>query len=217
MKSKRKTLIAIILVLMVVCIAGVGLYYWYNNTYYVSTEDSTVTADLIRANAQISGKLVELGVDEGQTVAKGQIIARQDMGSLPDTSIDMSLVRSPINGTVIKKQGTIGEIVTTGQTLAYIIDSSNLYINANIEETKLAKVKAGQTVDITIDKFGSEKFTGKVQSIGQASASTFSLLPTSSGGTFTKVVQKIPVKIKLDKYNVQLEPGLNAVIKIHVK
>jgi multidrug resistance efflux pump len=217
MKSKRKTLIATILVLMVVCIAGVGVYYWYNNTYYVSTEDSTVTADLVRANAQISGKLVELSVDEGQKVVKGQIIARQDMGSLPDTSIDMSLVRSPINGTVIKKQGTIGEIVTAGQTLAYVIDSSSLYINANIEETKLANVQVGQTVDITIDKFGSEKFTGKVQSIGQASASTFSLLPTSSGGTFTKVVQKIPVKIKLDKYNVQLEPGLNAVIKIHVK
>ena len=217
MKSKRKLLITTVLILMILSIGAVGAYYWYNNTYYVSTEDSTVTSDLVKAVPQISGRLLELNVDEGQMVQKGQIIARQDMGSLPDTSLDMSLVRAPISGIVIKKQGTVGEIVSPGQALAIIVDPSSLYVNANIEETELEKLKAGQPVDIKVDEYSGMKFTGKVQSIGQASAATFSLLPTSSGGTFTKVTQKIPVKIKLDKYNVKLEPGLNTVIKIHVK
>lgn len=217
MKSKRKTLITVVLALMVIAIAGVGTYYWYNNTYYVSTEDATVSSDLVKAGPQISGKLLELYVDEGQHVEKGQIIARQDMGTLPDTSVEMSIVRAPITGTVIKKQGTVGEIVSPGQSLAIMIDPSAIYINANIEETKLEKLKIGQPVDITVDEYGGNKLTGKVQSIGEATAATFSLLPTSSGGTFTKVTQKVPVKIKLDKYNVKLQPGISVVVKIHVK
>lgn len=217
MKSKRKILITTVLILMILSIGAVGAYYWYNNAYFVSTEDSMITADLVKAGPQVSGRLLELSVEEGQYVQKGQIIARQDMGSLPDTSIDMSLVRAPISGIVIKKQGTAGEIVSPGQSLAIIVDPSALYVNANIEETELAKIKPGQSVDIKVDKYTGTKLTGKVQSIGQASAATFSLLPTSSGGTFTKVTQKIPVKIKLDKYNVTLEPGLNTVVKIHVK
>lgn len=217
MKSKRKTLITAVLILMVIAMAGVGTYYWYNNTYYVSTEDATVNSDLVKAGPQISGKLLELYVDEGQHIEKGQIIARQDMGTLPDTSVEMSIVRAPITGTVIKKQGTVGEIVSPGQSLAIMIDPSAIYINANIEETKLAKLKIGQPVDITVDEYGGNKLTGKVQSIGEATAATFSLLPTSSGGTFTKVTQKVPVKIKLDKYNVKLQPGISVVAKIHVK
>ncbi len=217
MKSKRKALITAVLALMVIAMAGVGTYYWYNNTYYVSTEDATVTSDLVKSGPQISGKLLELYVNEGQHVEKGQIIARQDMGTLPDTSLEMSIVRAPITGTVIKKQGTVGEIVSPGQSLAIMIDPSAIYINANIEETKLEKLKIGQPVDITVDEYGGSKLTGKVQSIGEATAATFSLLPTSSGGTFTKVTQKVPVKIKLDKYNVKLQPGISVVAKIHVK
>lgn len=217
MKTNRKKLLITVFVLMILAIGAVGAYYWYNNTYYVSTEDSTVSADLVKASPQISGRLLELNVDEGQHVEKGEIVARQDMGTLPDTSLDMSLVRAPISGIVIKKQGTVGEIVSPGQAIITIIDPAALYVNANIEETKLEKIKTGQVVDFTVDKYGSKKFTGKVQSIGQASTATFSLLPTSSGGTFTKVTQKVPVKIKLDKYNANLEPGLSTVVKIHVK
>lgn len=217
MKSKRKTLITAVLALMVIAMAGVGAYYWYNNTYYISTEDATVSSDLVKAGPQISGKLLELYVDEGQRVEKGQIIARQDMGTLPDTSVEVSIIRAPITGTVIKKQGTVGEIVSPGQSLAIMIDPSAIYINANIEETKLEKLKIGQPVDIAVDEYGGNKLTGKVQSIGEATAATFSLLPTSSGGTFTKVTQKVPVKIKLDKYNVKLQPGISVVAKIHVK
>jgi multidrug resistance efflux pump len=217
MKAKRKTLITLILVLMVVAIAGIGVYYWYNNTYFASTDDAMVTADIAKANTQITGKLLELNVYEGMQVVKGQIIARQDMGSLPDTSVDMSVVRAPMTGLVIKRQGSVGEITPAAQPVALIIDPSSIYVNANIEETKIDRVKIGEVVEFTVDKFGSEKFTGKVQSVGQATAATFSLLPTSSGGTYTKVTQKIAVRIQLDKSSEKLEPGLNAYVKIHLK
>lgn len=217
MKEKRKTLIIGILMVMLVALGGIVYYYWYQNTNYVSTEDAKVSADFVSVTPQISGKLLELNVDEGDKVTKNEILASQDMNGLPDTSVEQSLVRSPINGVVVKRQGTVGELLSQGQTLITLMDPSKIYIAANIEETKLGKVKVGQPVEITIDQYGSKKFTGKVKSIGEVSNSALSLLSSSTSGTFTKVVQRISIKIELDDFDSKILPGTNAVVKIHVK
>lgn len=217
MNGKRKVLIISLLTAMVLAIAGVGFYYWYENTYYVSTEDAKVTGDIVRAGPQISGKLLEFNLEEGQLVQKGQLLGRQEMINLPDSNLEMAIIRAPISGIVLKKQGNIGEVVTPGQPLAMLVDPDKLYISANIEETKLERVKPGETVEIVIDEYPNKILSGHVESIGQATAATFSLLPTSTGGNFTKVVQKIPVKIQISKTDVKLHPGTNAVIKIYVK
>jgi len=217
MNGKRKILIIGILVAIVLALGGIVFYYWYENTYYVSTEDAKINADFVSVTPQISGKLLELNVEEGDVVTKNQILARQEMNSLPDSSVDQSLVRAPISGIVVKKQGTIGELWSTGQTLVTLIDPNKLYITANIEETKLGKIRVGENVDITIDQYDSQKFTGKIKSIGEVSNSAISLLPSSTSGTFTKVVQRIPVKIELDDFDNKILPGTNAVVKIHIK
>lgn len=217
MNEKRKKLIYLILTVMIVAFSCIGGYYWYQNTFFVSTEDAAVKGDLVSVGPQISGKLMELNVEEGDTVIKDQIIARQGISNPQETNIDQTVLRAPISGIVIKKQGTVGEIISPGQTIAMIVDPAKLYVTANIEETKLGYVKQGQKVDITIDQFGKKKFTGTVNYVGQASNSTFSLLPTSTSGTFTKVIQKIPVKIELDKNDATLLPGTNAVVNIHIK
>ncbi|ALB44744.1 MULTISPECIES: HlyD family secretion protein [Clostridium] len=217
MKGKRKILIIGILLVIVVALGSIGFYYWYENAYYVSTEDARVNADFVSVTPQISGKLLELNVDEGDKVTKNEILARQEMNNLPDTSVEQSLVRAPIDGIIVKKQGTVGELLSTGQTLITLVDPTKLYISANIEETKLEKVKVGQPVDITIDEYDSQKFSGKVKTIGEISNSAISLLPSSTSGTFTKVVQRVPIKIELDNFDDKILPGTNAVIKIHIK
>ena len=217
MKGKRKILIIGILLVIVVALGSIGFYYWYKNAYYVSTEDARVNADFVSVTPQISGKLLELNVDEGDKVTKNEILARQEMNNLPDTSVEQSLVRAPIDGIIVKKQGTVGELLSTGQTLITLVDPTKLYISANIEETKLEKVKVGQQVDITIDEYDSQKFSGKVKTIGEISNSAISLLPSSTSGTFTKVVQRVPIKIELDNFDDKILPGTNAVIKIHIK
>lgn len=217
MEGKRKVIMLAVSAMMVIVIGGIGLYYWYNSTYYVATEDARVTGDLVKVSPQISGKLLEFNVEEGDIVYQDQILGRQEMANLTDSNIEQSLIRAPINGLVIKKQANIGEIASSGQALAMLIDPEKLYISANIEETKLHRVKPGQMVDIRVDQFEGIRFIGKVTFVGLASNSTFSLLPTSTSGTFTKVVQRIPVKIELDKQDTLLLPGTNAVVKIHVK
>jgi multidrug resistance efflux pump len=217
MDEKRKLLIIGILAAMAVALVGIVVFYWYNNTYFIATEDATVAGDLAKVSPQISGKLMEFNVEEGDRVSKDQILGRQEMINLTDPNIDQSVIRAPIDGIILKKQGTVGEFESVGQTLAVMVDPQKLYVNANIEETQIGRVQPGQFVEITIDQYEGEKFTGKVRSIGQASNSTFSLLPSSTSGTFTKVVQKIPVKIQLDQSGAKLLPGTNAVIKIHIK
>lgn len=213
----RKKIIITILALMLLTIGGVGSYYWYQNTYYISTEDARVTGDLVKVGPMTAGKLSELNVEEGQSVQKDQIIGRQNIGNLPNTNVEAAIMRAPIAGLVIKKQGTVGELVMPGQTLVMLVDQKKLYISANIEETKLENIKIGQQVDVTIDQFKGKNFQGTVSSIGQAANSTFYLLPSSTSGSFTKVIQKVPVKISLKNPNLKLLPGTNAVIKIHIK
>ncbi|NMM64845.1 HlyD family secretion protein [Clostridium sp. P21] len=217
MKSNKKMLLIPVFILMLVVVGGIIAYYWYDSTYFVSTDDSTVQSDLVKVAPQITGKLAEINIKDGQYVEKDQIVGRIDMGSLPDTSMDSSIVRAPIDGVVLKKQGTAGEIVTAGQPLATMINPSAIYINANIDETKVKKVKIGQKVDITIDQYDGLKLTGKVTDIGEYANSDLAIIPTSTSGTFTKVVQKIPVKISLSENNYKLLPGTNTVVKIHVK
>ncbi len=217
MDKKRKKLIGVVLAIMILVMAGITFYYWYNNTYFVSTEDARVAGDLVKVSPKSSGKLIEFNIEEGAALVQDQILGRVEPGNLDDNNIDQSVIRAPIDGIVVKKQGNIGEYVSAGQALAMLINPSKLYITANIEETKLGRTRPGQTVDITIDQFSGLKFNGKVKYVGQAANSAFSLIPTSTSGTFTKVVQKVPVKIEFDKMDHNGLPGTNAIIKIHVK
>ncbi|OPX86670.1 MAG: putative multidrug resistance protein EmrK [Pelotomaculum sp. PtaB.Bin104] len=221
---KKKAVFYIVLAAMICTLAGVTFYYWYNSNNYVDTDDARVDGTTVKISPQVSGKILEMNIDEGDTVKDGQIIARQvDFTSTPSMSAganpDLYLVKSPISGTVIKKTGNVGEVGVPGQPVAMVADLNNLYITANVEETDLYKVKAGQQVDFTVDSIPGAKFNGQVISIGDATVSTFSLLPAqNTGGNFTKVVQRVPVKIGIKNYQgKRLIPGMNAVVRIHVK
>lgn len=219
MNEKNKKLMMSVLGGMVVVLLAIVGYYWYNGTYYISTEDAKVSGDVVKVSPQMTGKLLEMNVEEGEELQKDQIIGRQEMGTLADSNLETSVIRSPISGFVLKKQANVGEIASTGQTLVMMVDPEKLYVSANIEETDLAKIKLGQTVDLSIDEYNGYKFKGRIYSIGKAANSAFSLLPTSTSGTFTKVVQRIPVKIAFNnaKEAKGLLLGTNAIIRIHIK
>jgi multidrug resistance efflux pump len=199
---------------------GVTLYYWYNNTYYVKTEDAKVDGAVIKISPQIAGKIKSIYVNEGDRVIAGQAIARLDDTTLqPGSNPDLAVVRAPEDGVIIKKIGNPGEMAAAGQQLAMMVNPYSHYITANIEETDLSSVTPGQVVDLTLDAIPGEKFTGHVERISEASLSTFSLIPVAStSSNFTKVVQRIPVKIAVDDYKgYQFPHGSNAIVKIHIR
>lgn len=169
MNEKRKKVLTSILIVMMIALGGIVFYYWYNNTHFVITDDATVSGDLVKIGPQIAGKLIEFNVKEGSRVVKDQIVGHLEMVNNADSNIDLSLIRAPFDGVVIKKQCMVGEVEAAGQALAMLVDPHSLYINANIEETKLGRVRTGQKVDITIDQFEGVKYTGKVDFVGLAS------------------------------------------------
>ena len=216
---KRKIVLIVILAIMLLSGGGIGYYYWYQGINYVQTEDSRIAGDIYRVMPKISGKLTTLAIEEGDNVIADQIVGSQDQSNLSTNQLDNAVLRAPISGTVIKTLAKEGEVVAPGQALAMIVDKSNLYITANIEETDLNRVHVGQTVDITVDTYPGKSLKGEVKEIGEATISTFSLLPAiNTGGNFTKVTQRIPLKVTItDTQGLSLSPGLNTVIKIHVK
>jgi membrane fusion protein, multidrug efflux system len=137
---------------------------------------------------------------------------------LTEVNLQNTYLKSPINGIVIQKLAFPGNLLEPGQVAAAIADVDHAWVSANIEETRISQVKPGQDVAINIDEGG--KLTGKVQEITSATASQFSLLPSeNASGNFTKVVQKIPIKIALDPHPdiAVLRAGQSVSIKIKVR
>lgn len=216
---KRKLALYMIVLLFVVGGGGIGYYYWYQGTHYITTEDARISGEMYRVMPKMTGKLTELLIKEGDKVVADQVVGKQDPVNLATNMLENSLLRSPISGTVIKTQAKVGEVVSVGQTVALVIDESNLYISANLEETEISRVKLGQKVEITLDAYPDKKLSGHLMEIGRATNSTFSLLPAvNTSGNFTKVTQRIPIKIAIDDTaGLSLTAGLNAEIKVHVK
>lgn len=216
---KRKVMLYIILTALVVVGGGIGGYFWYEGQNYLSTDDSRLAGDIYKVMPRITGKVTSLQVNEGDHVLADQIIGQQDNNNLPTSSLDQAALRSPIEGTVIKTLVKTGEVSSPGQTVAMVVDTNKLYVSANVEETEIYKVKEGEVVEINLDNFPGKVLLGKVQEISKATASTFSLLPsTNTSGNFTKVTQRIPIKISIDdNQGLDLSPGISTSIKIHLK
>lgn len=217
---KKKKPILIVLVLMLLSLAGITAYYWYNNANFVKTEDARVDGEIYKVSPQIAGEIIDMNIEEGDTVQAGQAIARIDDAALPQGGqLDRTLVKTPVGGLVIQKLARAGEIGAPGQPVAMVVKPEGLYVTANIEESYMPRVKVGQTVDITLDSEPGVKYTGRVDYIGRASLSTFSLLSqANSGSNFTKVIQRIPIRITFSDVDAsQLLYGTNAVVRIHVR
>ena len=132
--------------------------------------------------------------------------------------LDHTGVTSPIDGVVAKKVANLGEVIKPGQTIAVIVDLTKVWVEANLEETKVQHVHLGQEVDLKVDAYPRTRFTGKVVNIGAAAASEFALIPENrSAGNFTKVTQRIPIKIEVTTPAYQLRPGMMVVVGIDIR
>jgi len=132
--------------------------------------------------------------------------------------LDHTAVTSPIDGVIARKISHIGEVVAAGQPIAVIVNLNHIWVEANLEETQVEHVRLGQPVDINIDAYPDTKFKGKVINIGAAAASQFALIPDNrSAGNFTKVTQRIPIRIELDNPDEPLRPGMMVTVGIDIR
>jgi membrane fusion protein, multidrug efflux system len=136
---------------------------------------------------------------------------------LAEVALENTSIRSSIDGVIVQKVVEVGNVVEPGQTLVTICDIDHAWIEANIEETSVGGVKAGQPVSVSVDEGGS--LTGKVLEVRNSVASKFALIPSDSGaGNFTKVVQRVPIKIEITNSSGRaLRAGQSVEIKIKVR
>ena len=148
----------------------------------------------------------------GKYVESGEILGRVDGGPY---------IKSPSNGKFIEVDAERGDYVLTTDVMGYVANTYDMYIGANIEETDITKIKEGQSVKVTLDAYGSQKFEGIVTQVNSITnnALTGQTTSFSTSGTYTKTTQLIPIKIKLVNSDIPLENiiGTNATVNIKVK
>lgn len=135
-------------------------------------------------------------------------------------NIENTKIRAPVDGFIARKSVEVGQLAAPGVPLIGFVSSTDRWIIANFKETDLDDIKVGAKVDIEVDAIGSKHFKGEVESLSAATGATFALLPPDNAtGNFTKVVQRVPVRIKLVEVSPddieRLRAGLSAVVKVH--
>ncbi|NIZ10932.1 HlyD family secretion protein [Pseudooceanicola sp. HF7] len=130
-------------------------------------------------------------------------------------NLDHTILRAPFDGTVANIAIEEGELVSIGARLAAVVPDHGLYIEANFKETQLGDIVAGETAHVTVDALEGREIEGRVVSVAPATGSIFSLLPADNAtGNFTKIVQRVPVRIELPAETRGLRAGLSAVVEI---
>lgn len=226
----KKMILGAVAAALVLILAAIVGWYWYEGEHFVVTEDARVSANLVVITPEIAGKIVEWNVREGDMVRSGDVLGRQDLGTVLSSAVintaalgtvgsiaaEKASIKSPISGQVIRSTAVVGQNAAPGTNLSVVADTEQLYIGANVPETRIGRVRAGQKVEVTIDAYPGTLFQGRVETVGRATASTFSLLPSSnSGGNYTKVIQIVPIKVHLlDALGNPLLVGMNATIRI---
>jgi membrane fusion protein (multidrug efflux system) len=179
------------------------------------------TAALTRDRAALSAAEKEIEVLETALVkAKATVQHDQAVVEQAQLNLGYTTIAAPIEGTVGNRTLRVGQYVQAGTQLMAVVPLQSVYVVGNFKETQLTNVRKGQAVDLTVDSFPGTVFKGHVDSVAPAAGQEFALLPPDNAtGNFTKVVQRIPVKITLDQVsdNERLRPGMSVQPVIDTK
>ena len=202
----------VIAVAIVILLAGLGVagYSIYEGAFYYQTDNAKVDTVIYQLTANASGQLVKMDVSQGDEVKAGQVLAQVEKGPY---------VRSPVDGTVTDVRMQQGDYVAASNVILVVAKTSDMYITANVEETNILKIQVGQSVSVSLDAYG-RSFDGYVEDVNTVTSTklTGSASSFTTSGTYTKVTQLIPIKIKLlDDVDLASIIGTNATVKIRIK
>ncbi|MFM0166763.1 HlyD family secretion protein [Paraburkholderia sediminicola] len=146
----------------------------------------------------------------------GTALAAQRVAAL---NVEYTTIRSPVDGYIGNRTARVGMLANTGVSLLTVVPSTDLWVDANFKEDQLKKMQVGDRVDVSLDA-SSAPLHGHVESLAPATGATFSVLPPENAtGNFTKIVQRVPVRIRLDVprgMESVLRPGLSATVKVRI-
>ena len=185
-------------------------------------DNERLNAGVSRARAALEAERGQVGVlESSKTQAEAELKEAEAQLALAESDLANSKIMAPIDGVIGNRTVRTGQYVRAGAQVMVVVPLPNVYVVANFKETQIANMRRGQAVDINIDALPGQTFEGHVESFAPASGSLFSLLPPENAtGNFTKIVQRIPVKILVggDVGKVALlKPGMSAVVTIDTR
>ena len=188
---------------------------------------SAAAAESARSRAALDVSRAQLDVTTGRRAellaalaqANAAVLRAEGALSLAEQDLAHCTIRAPVDGVIGDRQVQQGDYVQPGSALLSLVPMRSLYVTANFKETQTARMRPGQPADISVDALNGETLHGTVDSIAPGSGSQFALLPFEPGtGNFTKIVQRVPVRIHLDATEAlaNLRPGLSATVRVRV-
>ncbi|HEX3387224.1 MAG TPA: HlyD family secretion protein [Mucilaginibacter sp.] len=174
------------------------------------------------AQDQYKAALEQVGVSKNQlSVTNVGVTQKQADVDYAKLQLSYTTITAPASGIASKKNIQIGQLVQPGQTLFSVVNDNSVFVTANFKETQLANMKDGQKVDIDVDAYPNMKLHGAVYNFSGATGAKFSLLPPDNAtGNFVKVVQRVPVKIKINTSKdtlAMLRPGMSVSVSVIYK
>ncbi|MGH7982915.1 MAG: efflux RND transporter periplasmic adaptor subunit [Candidatus Udaeobacter sp.] len=158
--------------------------------------------------------------NDALAAAKADLAAAEAAATNAQLQLSYTSIVAPADGVIAKKTVETGARIQPGQALMAVVEQ-NAWVLANFKETQLARMRVGQHVDVKIDSIPDHKFSAHIDSLQPGTGSTFALLPPDNAtGNFTKIVQRVPVKIVLDdvgKYRDRVVPGLSCEAKVDLR
>jgi membrane fusion protein (multidrug efflux system) len=179
-------------------------------------------AALAKARAALAAEQDQLSVLHSQQREEQARLqqARANL-QLAQNDLDNTVIRAPISGVAGNRAGQVGQYVKAGTQLLSLVPLSSVYITANFKETQLTRMQPGQTAEVTVDAYPDVTLEGRVESFAPGSGAQFSLLPPDNAtGNFTKIVQRVPVRIALPQdapLAGMLRPGLSVTVMVDTR
>jgi membrane fusion protein (multidrug efflux system) len=192
-------------------------------TQEAAVEQATRRVDEARATtANAEAQHQQVGIKEAQVeAARGRLAQALANVRQAELSLEYTRIHAPVDGRVTKKNVEVGQVVPPGQPLLALVDTHDVWVIANYKETQLAPVRPGQPATITVDTYPGAVIRARVDSIQAGSGTVFSLLPPeNASGNFVKVVQRLPVKLVIDRADASrypLFPGMSVVPSIDAR
>jgi multidrug resistance efflux pump len=207
----------------------IGYRYLDSTINYVSTDNARVATVTIPVGSMNAGKVSGLRVDVGSRVHQGDVLAEIEIpmpvrtlsNGAPDlefqgASDQHTQVLSPVDGVVVAVPAAVGQTVSQGQPVITLIDPTQAWISANVDENEIARVHVGQPTQVYVPA-ADRTFTGRVTAITPATAASFLTTPaTNATGDYTNPGQLIPIKITIDDPREMLYSGATAQVRIRV-
>ncbi|MDB5638568.1 MAG: hemolysin [Bradyrhizobium sp.] len=192
------------------------------NAQQAQSRNAGAQAAIQRDTANLAAALKQVDLLKAEIVQANAALARAEaIQGQAELNLGYTSIVAPIDGVVGNRTLRLGQFVQAGTQLMSLVPVTGAYVVANYKETQLTDVREGQAVDIAVDMFPGLLVHGHVDSIAPASGQEFALLPPDNAtGNFTKVVQRIPVKIALNRDNsspIELRPGMSVIPTIETK